>query len=475
MPTAGSRPPIPEPYLTPTRAHLLMLLHPAPRRVLAVGAVADGMVVTLLRHPLERLDLVEDDPALLELLPAWYGRTIGAALADPRVRLHPTDPLRVVARDGPWDLILLLDGDPTTLRRGRTRTLEFLSACRNRTAPGGVIAIATGVGDTYLDGAAGRMLAIEAATLGATYPGVRALPGEGVTLVGGVPPFGLATDPTTLTTRWRERGLDDPVMSPALIEVLTDPGRARATEAFLTNADAPVSTARRPVVVLAAAAAAEGRGGAGLAVLLGRLLALPIWLLAAVAITAVLVLLLRARLGATLGTETAAVVGFASMAWWLLLLASWQATVGSVYAEIGALTAAFMAGLVAGAALGRRLADPVRALSPLLGLGALLSLLVASGLPLAQPRLAVPALLLAGGLLTGAAFPGTARLCGAQLRRGAGRAFAADEAGAALAALGIGLIGLPWAGLGTTALATAVLGGGAAAALAVRRVGRTAD
>lgn len=465
----------PEPYLTAPRAHLLMLLHPAPRRVLAVGALANGMVTTVLRHPVERLDLVEDDPALLLILPRWYGPAIASALDDPRVAVHATDPIRVVAREGPWDLILLLDGDPITLRRSRTRTYEFLSACRERTAPGGVVAILTGIGDTYLAGASGRLLAIQAATLRSAYGQARALPGEGVILAAGKSSGSPVLDLGVLTRRWHERGLDDPVMGPALLEVLLDPGRAGALESRLAALDAPVSTTRRPVAVLAAAAAAEGRGHPGLSSLLGRLLALPTWLLIAGSAAAALTLLLRSLTGAALGLETAAVVGFASMAWWILLLASWQATVGSVYAEIGALTAAFMAGLVAGAALGRRWTAPARALPGLLGVGAALSLVLASGLPLAAPRLAVPLVLVSGGLLTGASFPGAAALCGATVRRGAGRAFAADEAGAAAAALGVGLVALPWAGLGTTSLATAVLGAGAAVALAVRRAGGATD
>ena len=459
----------PEPYLTGPRAHLLMLLHPDPRRVLAVGALADGSVTAILRHPVERLDLVEDDPALLRLVPRWFGPEVAAALQDPRVHAHRTDPVRVVSGGGPWDLVLLLDGDPTTLRQHRTRSRDFLAACRRHMAPGGVLALATGVGDTYLEGAGGRLLAVEAATLGAAFPRIAALPGERVTLVAGLPPFGLATDPETLAGRWRELSIADPVMSPDLVRVLADPERAAALDAALSETAAPVSTVRRPVAVLAAAAAIEGRGRPGLAVLLGRLLRAPPWLPVAAALAAAASPAVLSRTGVRMGNAVAATVGFTSMAWWLLLLATWQATVGSVYAEIGALTAAFMAGLVGGATLARRRHDAVRDLPVLLGLGVLLSLLVAAGTPLTFPRLTVPALLVAGGLLTGAAFPGAAALCGSDIRRGAGRAFAADEAGAACAALAVGLLVLPWAGLAATALATAVLGAGAAAALLLRR------
>jgi hypothetical protein len=81
----------------------------------------------------------------------------------------------------------------------------------------------------------------------------------------------------------------------------------------------------------------------------------------------------------------------------------------------------------------------------------------------------VPLLLLAGAC-TGAAFPGVARLTGgSSAQLGAGRAFAADEAGAAVGAVAVGLAGLPVAGMRATALGLAAIGAAAAAAAALAR------
>jgi len=145
------------------------------------------------------------------------------------------------------------------------------------------------------------------------------------------------------------------------------------------------------------------------------------------------------------------------MGWWLLLIASWQATRGSVYSEIGVLTATFMGGLAAGAATASRWPHPARHLPTILVAGFVMSALVASGIAIVIPLAAVPALLIAGGLLTGLAFPGMAQLAGRGPRQGAGIAFAADEAGAAVAALLIGILAIPWAGLAATAAGIAVL------------------
>jgi hypothetical protein len=210
--------------------------------------------------------------------------------------------------------------------------------------------------------------------------------------------------------------------------------------------------ARGAPPVLTAARALEGRS--------------PVLLIACVAAIAAFVVA-RGAAGATLGIESGAVVGFASMGWWLLLLACWQETMGSVYGEVGALSAAFMAGAVAGAVAARRWrSHGERDLARVLGVGALVSLAIATGAPLAFPRASIVPLLLMGGALTGAAFPSVATLAGRRPRPiGAGRAFAADEAGAAAAALVAGLLVVPWAGIPAGGAMIAVLQAGSAAAL----------
>ena len=146
------------------------------------------------------------------------------------------------------------------------------------------------------------------------------------------------------------------------------------------------------------------------------------------------------------------------MGWWLLLIATWQATRGSVYSEVGALTAIFMAGLAGGAGLATtRWSFPARRLPVVLAVGAALSLVISVGVAIRFPLAGVPVLLMVGGGLTGAAFPGLAALSGHDTRRSTGIAFAADEFGAAAGALVVGIVAIPWAGLAATALGLAAL------------------
>jgi len=185
----------PDPWSTAPRAHLLMLLHPAPRRVLLVGGFADGTVATVADHVLRlpggRLDVVPTDPGMVEVLPRWYGEPFRGQVSRDGLVVHATDPLRVIQGGGPWDMIVLLDPDPSTLRQNRTRTLEFFRRCRERLDRGGLLVLRVGVPDTYLGGVAGRLLRVLAATLDRVFPRLEAIPGESVFLVAG----GGETDP----------------------------------------------------------------------------------------------------------------------------------------------------------------------------------------------------------------------------------------------------------------------------------------
>ena len=446
----------PDPYAILPKAHLLMLLHPDPRSVFAVGCVADGSVEAMARHPVERLVVVEEDPDLLRQLPAWYGSGLQGALSGSAVHAVAADPLRVITRAGPWDLVILRDGNPTTLRRNRTRTLEFLRRCRANMKPDGILVLRVAVSDTYLGGGAGRLLAVLAATVKMVFPSLAVIPGEEILLVAGGPEANIDLDHRVLSERLASRKIVGSELFPEMIPFLLDSDRKAELEAELAF-DAAPNTIGNPRAVLLAGGLHEGRSRHSLIRLVLVLEKIGPWPLAVALGVAVLGLLAAAAARRPPAISTAAVVGFISMGWWLLLIASWQATRGSVYSEIGALTAAFMGGLAAGGAIANRWHRPAHRLPAVLGAGCLVSALIAGGISITVPLVAVPVLLLSGGLLTGLAFTGMVELSGRGTRRGAGVVFAADEAGAASAALLIGIFSISWAGLAATAVGLAVL------------------
>ena len=446
----------PDPYETLPRAHFAMLLHPHPATVFAVGCVADGSVEAMARHPVERLVVVEEDPALLRNLPEWYGINVAAALQKPHVRPVTSDPLRALSASGPWDLVILRDGNPTTLRHNRTRTLEFLRRCRAQMKSDGILIMRVAVSDTYLGGAAGQLVATLATTLREVFPQFAALPGGEILLIAGGPDAQLDLDSDRLSERLRSRGLASSELIPEMIPLFLDLERMATLRARLEGA-ARVNTTSHPTAVMLAGGLHEARSKPAVLPLVLELEHRGSWPLAVALGIAVLFLLARSLWPRPPVFTTAAAVGFCSMGWWLLLIATWQATRGSVYSEIGVLTAIFMAGLAGGSGLACRWSQPARRLPLALAAGAVLSLLIAGGVAIHFPLAAVPAFLIAGGGLTGMAFPSLTALSGLASRRGAGIVFAADEVGAATGALVVGIVAIPWAGLTATAWGLAAL------------------
>jgi spermidine synthase len=448
----------PDPYSTVPWAHLLMLMHPDPERVITLGCLADGAIQAMARHRAREIVAVEEDPLLARLLPEWYGLEFAANLRDPGVRVVASDPLRVLPGESPWDLVILRDGNPTTIRHNRTRTVEFFRVCHQNMAEHGVLIVRLQLADTYLGGSAGRLLEIMSSTLRQVFPQVVAIPGEEVHLVAGRRDARLTIDPAQLENRYRARGVTDQDFFPEMIALMVDPSRAETLNATIRSAGAPINTIDRPRAVLLAAGLAEARSRSSLLNLSRELEGRrPTPLVVVVGVIA-LVLLGLSLTRRPPASATAAVVGLCSMGWWLLLIASWQSTLGSVYAEIGALTAAFMGGLAGGSSLATQWKRPARNVPFVLAAGLAPSLLIAAGAQFLTVPVLVPLMLAACGFLTGAAFPGIAELAGRdRIRRGAGIAFAADEVGAAGAAFFIGILALPWAGLSATALGLVVL------------------
>lgn len=451
----------PDPWATLPRAHFRMLLHPAPRRVLAVGCTADGSVEAMVRHPVSRLLIVEEDPLLIRHLMRSYGDDFRTALTDPKVTILQADPLRAVDHSGGLDLVILADGNPTTMRANRTRTVEFLRRCRSAMTDDGILIMKVGVSDTYLGGTSGALLATLASTLREVFPSVTGVPGDSVLLIAATKEAGGTPSLEGLTDRRLDRPEIGDQLHPAMLPILIDHDRSPALDAFIEGAVAAPNTIAHPRAVRLANRLHETRSGqnrrptAAIVETLGpRILS---WGLTALVI-GLLLTSLTGR-GGRPAMAAAFVVGFASMGWWLLLLGVWQMTRGSVYAEVGALTGAFMAGVAAGGWVSHRSGRAVKALPWIMVAGAGLSALLATGVAVRAPILLVPALLASGGILTGAAFPGLGELAGrGSGRRGAGLAFAADEMGAAAAALVIGTVAIPWVGMTATSLGLAVLG-----------------
>jgi spermidine synthase len=118
-------------------AHLPMLLHPHPRRVLVVGVGAGQTPGRFLMYDIERLDCVDIEPAVFDLIRGHFATDW---MNDPRVALVRADGRNVLAcTDAGYDVISLEVGQTFRPGVGAFYTGDFYRRARARLEPGGLL------------------------------------------------------------------------------------------------------------------------------------------------------------------------------------------------------------------------------------------------------------------------------------------------------------------------------------------------
>lgn len=123
------------------QGQLPLLLHAAPRRVLHVGFGSGGTARAVATHPeIDRLDIVEINPAVLRMADRAMRDVNDGVLADPRVRVHLEDGRNfLLASRERWDCILSDSIHPRYPGNATLYTVDYFRLCRSRLAEGGVV------------------------------------------------------------------------------------------------------------------------------------------------------------------------------------------------------------------------------------------------------------------------------------------------------------------------------------------------
>lgn len=122
-------------------AHIPMLLHPEPRRVLSICFGVGNSLAAVALHPVEHVDAVELSPGVIDAA-RFFTRTNRAVLQDPRISLTIADGRNfLLATRETYDVIRL---DPPELHTAgvvNLYTREFYELARARLRPGGIFSI----------------------------------------------------------------------------------------------------------------------------------------------------------------------------------------------------------------------------------------------------------------------------------------------------------------------------------------------
>ncbi len=119
-------------------AHLGVLMHPKEvKRVLLVGVGAGITAGSLLAHPIERLDVVEISPAVVEAAEI-FAPDHHDAFKDPRCHVHIEDARTFLAlSQEPYDLIVSVPSNPWVSGVSGLFSRDFFEMAKGKLAPGG--------------------------------------------------------------------------------------------------------------------------------------------------------------------------------------------------------------------------------------------------------------------------------------------------------------------------------------------------
>jgi len=118
--------------------HLPVLAHPDPKSALVIGLASGVSLGAVARHPLETIDCVEIEPAMVEasrFFDAWNHRP----LEDPRVRLVIEDARNwLLVTDRRYDILVSEPSNLWVAGQASLFTSEFYALAKARLRPGGI-------------------------------------------------------------------------------------------------------------------------------------------------------------------------------------------------------------------------------------------------------------------------------------------------------------------------------------------------
>jgi spermidine synthase len=342
----------PDPQSAEPAAHLPLLEHARPARVLVLGDYAPELVIEILKHPeITGVDCVQPDAEAEAFTKAVLPSE--RIPEDPRIRVLHVDPKRFLdtAQSG-YDVILLGAGEPVNAEMNRFYTVEFFSGVKSILNPGGLFSFGLPSAPDIIGPREAALLKSLHATLKEVFGCVLILPGENVRLIASRDGAGVTRDPKELIGRMRERGLNLRYVRDYYLLDLFNPLRLAYVDSIVREGPAArINRDYEPVCYLYGL----GLWGAQLHPAADRLLTFvsrgPVLFAVAGLGGAFLVLVLILRQRKSLSPAiilNAGVGGAVLIVVEVTLLLVYQIMEGAVYRQMALIISLFMAGLAAG-------------------------------------------------------------------------------------------------------------------------------
>ena len=346
---------IPNVYDAELFTHSIMIHRIDAKRVLVLGGGFNGVLKEVLKYPVQEVEYVEIDPALLPFVEPVVHIQDRQALHDSRVHVVFMDGrefLRCSMRS--FDVILMNIGEPSTASLNRFYTVEFFKQCYQSLNGNGIFAFSFPSSAEYLADELKDLDVSLYQTLRCVFTNTLIVPGIHAVLIGTTSTMPLLSQPDSLARRYAAAGISAEYFTQYTFDELMPQDQVKfITTTLETAKNIRMNTDNNPVtyyfdLLLWNKFLQENN--------LFFSFVTRFWIFAAGIIASALaflfVLLQRRRPEKQKKTALALIIficGMIGMALNLLFLLNFQEAFGSIYEMVGAMIAANMLGLALGA------------------------------------------------------------------------------------------------------------------------------
>ncbi|MGD0038334.1 MAG: hypothetical protein ABSC53_13695 [Bacteroidota bacterium] len=345
---------IPNVYDAELFTHSIMIHYVDAKRVLVLSGGFNGVLREILKYPVQDVEYVEVDHALLPFVEPFVNTQDRQALHDSRVYIVYMDGRELLHRKmSSFDVILMNVGEPSTASLNRFYTVEFFQQCYQSLNDKGVFAFSFPSSTEYLSDELKDLNASIYATFRRVFTNTLIVPGTHAVIIGTTSTASLISQPDSLAQRYAAAGISAEYFSKYMFEELMPPDRIKfITNTLETAKNVRINTDNNPVTYYFDLLLWNRflQGDNQFFSFITRF-----WIFVAGGVGSGLMLLLvlsrqrqKQKQHQTILSVIIAICGMSGMALNLLFLLNFQETFGSIYEMVGAMIAANMLGLALG-------------------------------------------------------------------------------------------------------------------------------
>jgi len=208
------------------KVHFALLMHPNPERVFVMGGLTAGVLDELLKHQPLEVDYGEIDPDYLAVALEYMQNSSKSKYN--KVQFINSD-VRSYLQEvkGLYDVIIVIPPPPATLSANRYYTTEFFRVAGNALRKGGLFCTGLSSSDTYAGNGMKRLNYSVFKALGAVFPSAVIIPGEEGVIISGNTVFDGSALKEMMARRYKDRKIEANLVTPEYIELMLDPQRLK--------------------------------------------------------------------------------------------------------------------------------------------------------------------------------------------------------------------------------------------------------